>query len=257
MDRLQAPEHWQAVDLISDLHLQAGEPQTFDAWRQFMAGTRADAVLILGDLFEVWIGDDAAASDPFLQDCAQVLRSAANRLTVGFMAGNRDFLLGPAFAQACGMRPLQDPTLLCLGQMRTVLSHGDALCLDDVDYQRFRRQVRSPQWQQAFLAQSLAERQAVARALRTQSEAHKRLQMHAADADATMSRQWLQEADSLHLVHGHTHRPADHLMDPALGLSRQVLSDWSLDHAPRRAEVLRLHRDGRCERLSPQQACEA
>ena len=111
MDLLQAPAPWQAVDLISDLHLQASEPQTFDAWRCFMAGTRADAVLILGDLFEVWIGDDAVASDPFLQDCARVLRDTAARKPVGFMAGNRDFLVGQAFLNGCGVRPLQDPTL--------------------------------------------------------------------------------------------------------------------------------------------------
>ena len=259
MELLQAPEHWQAVDLISDLHLQAAEPLTFEAWRSFMVGTRADAVLILGDLFEVWIGDDAVADDPFLQDCARVLRETAARKTVGFMAGNRDFLVGQAFLDSCGLQPLQDPTLLKLGSTQTVLSHGDALCLDDVDYQRFRLQVRNPGWQQAFLAQTLAERQALARAMRNQSEAHKRSQMHAADVDAAMSRQWLQAANSLQLVHGHTHRPAHHQIDhgDASGLSRQVLSDWCLDHAPWRAEVLRLHRDGRSERLSPQQACMA
>ena len=257
MDLLQAPAPWQAVDLISDLHLQASEPQTFDAWRCFMAGTRADAVLILGDLFEVWIGDDAVASDPFLQDCARVLRDTAARKPVGFMAGNRDFLVGQAFLNGCGVRPLQDPTLLCLGQTRALLSHGDALCLDDVDYQHFRRQVRSPEWQQSFLAQSLSERQTLARTMRTQSEAHKQVQMQPADADPSMSRQWLQEAGSLHLVHGHTHRPADHPPTEAQGWSRQVLSDWCLDHAPARAEVLRLHRDGRRERLTPQQACSA
>ena len=260
MDQLQAPAHWHAVDLISDLHLQPAEPLTFDAWRRFMAGTRADAVLILGDLFEVWIGDDAVADDPFLQNCAQVLRETAARKTVGFMAGNRDFLIGPAFLDRCGVRALADPTVLSLGQTRTVLSHGDALCLDDKDYQRFRQQVRSPGWQASFLAQSLPERLALARTLRAQSEAHKRAQMHAADADSAMSRQWLHDADSLHLVHGHTHRPADHHGQPDNapgGWTRQVLSDWCLDHAPERAQVLRLYRDGRRERLTPAQACEA
>ena len=243
---LSAPETWHTVDLISDLHLQASEIATFEAWRNYMARTPADAVLILGDLFEVWVGDDAAAQDPFLQSCAEVLRQTAQRAHVGFMPGNRDFLVGPDYLWACGVQALTDPTLLELGTQRILLTHGDALCLDDKPYQAFRLQARSPQWQQAFLAKPLAERQEFARSLRALSESQKHEGMTFADADVEMSLCWLAHAQADCLVHGHTHRPADHALGPA---KRHVLSDWSLDHAPVRAQVFRLQRDGASQRI--------
>ena len=243
---LTAPAAWQTVDLISDLHLQASESATFEAWRRYMASTPADAVLILGDLFEVWVGDDAAAQDPFLQGCAEVLRQTAQRSHVGFMPGNRDFLVGPDFLADCGVQPLTDPTLLTLGAQRILLSHGDALCLDDKPYQAFRLQARNPQWQRAFLSKPLAERQAFARSLRELSESQKQPGMTFADADPEMSLFWLAQAQADRLVHGHTHRPADHPLGTA---TRHVLSDWSLDHPPLRAQVFRLQREGPCVRL--------
>ena len=239
---LQAPAHWRAVDLLSDLHLQAAEPATFDAWRDWMARTDADAVLILGDLFEVWVGDDVLAHDPFAQACAEVLRQTAQRCHVGFMPGNRDFLVGDDFLQHCGLHRLQDPTVLELGERRVVLSHGDALCLADTDYQQFRREVRSPAWQQTFLARPLAERLDVARQLREQSRQRQQALVTHADADPSLCLQWLDAAQSHTLIHGHTHRPADHLLAP--GRTRTVLSDWCLDHAPQRAQVLRLTPQG-------------
>lgn len=243
---LTAPAAWLTVDLISDLHLQASESATFEAWRDYMACTPADAVLILGDLFEVWVGDDAAAQDPFLQSCAEVLRQTAQRAHVAFMPGNRDFLVGPDYLGCCGVAPLTDPTLLELGEQRILLSHGDALCLDDKPYQAFRRQARSPQWQQDFLAKPLAERQEFARSLRALSESQKHEGMTFADADLEMSLFWLAQAQADCLVHGHTHRPADHALGSA---QRHVLSDWSLDHAPLRAQVFRLQRDGASQRI--------
>ncbi len=244
---LQAPASWQTVDLISDLHLQASETATFEAWRQFMATTPAQAILLLGDLFEVWVGDDAVAHDPFLQTCAEVLSQAAQRCFVAFMPGNRDFLVGPGFLSACGVQALQDPTVLAWADQRILLSHGDALCLGDTDYQVFRQQVRSGPWQTEFLAKPLNERLALARAMRAQSESQKQTGINNyADADTALSLQWLQAAQADRLIHGHTHRPADHIMGSA---TRQVLSDWSLDHAPLRAEALRLHADGRSKRL--------
>ena len=248
LDVLEAPAHWQAVDLLSDLHLQVTEPATFEAWRDWMARTDADAVLILGDLFEVWVGDDVLAHDPFAQACAEVLRQTARRCTLGFMPGNRDFLVGDDLLQLCGVQRLQDPTVLVLGEQRVVLSHGDALCLDDADYQQFRREVRSPAWQQAFLARPLSERLALARQLREQSRQHQQTMVTHADADTALSLQWLATARCNRLVHGHTHRPADHALAP--GRVRQVLSDWHLDQAPKRAQVLRLGRHAAaCERL--------
>ena len=247
---LQAPAHWQAVDLISDLHLQASEPGTFEAWLAHMLTTTADAVLLLGDVFEVWVGDDAVPQDPFLQACAQVLRQASAQRFVGFMPGNRDFLVGPDFLQSCGVQPLQDPTVLVWGAQRTVLSHGDALCLDDEAYQRFRAIARTPAWQSAFLAKPLAERLAMAQAMRAQSEAHNQSMQSFADADAHMTQGWLQAASSMHMVHGHTHRPADHAVTGLAGAARQVLSDWHVTPEQRRTQVLRLSADGRSERLT-------
>lgn len=259
----RVPEHWQLLDLLSDLHLQASEPGTFEAWRAHMLGTPADAVLLLGDVFEVWVGDDALDHDPFLQACAEVLRHTSAQRTVAFMPGNRDFLVGERFLQACGVQRLQDPTLLRWGAQDIVLSHGDALCLDDEAYQRFRAVARTPSWQAEFLARPLAERLALAQSMRAQSEAHNQSMQHFADADAAMTRQWLSELGSTHLIHGHTHRPADHAVPELPGALRQVLSDWHVHdepvegaqrhtqpHSQRRAQVLRLHADGRRERLN-------
>ncbi len=249
----RAPAHWQAVDCISDLHLQAGEPATFEAWRAWLSrpvGERADALLILGDLFEVWVGDDALQGDgpdaAFWQLCAQALREHAQDTPTYFMAGNRDFLLGPAGLQACGMQALNDPTVLDFAGQRWLFSHGDELCLDDTDYQRFRTQVRSPGWRHTFLAQPLAQREATARELRRQSEARKQASGDDpslwADVDAAAARQWLQAAGATTLVHGHTHRPAEH--DLGDGLRRVVLSDWDLAAPSPRAEVLRISAKG-------------
>jgi UDP-2,3-diacylglucosamine hydrolase len=248
---LPAPPAWRTVDFISDLHLQASEPATFSAWQHYLESTPADAVFILGDLFEVWVGDDAVGSD--LQDpaagfdarCVQAMGNAAGRLALFFMHGNRDFLVGQALMDLCNATLLADPTVLVFPAgtgRRWLLSHGDALCLDDVDYMTFRRQVRSPEWQRAFLARPLAERQAIARGLREQSEARKQSGAPYADVDTQAARQWLQAANSRTLIHGHTHRPAVH--DLGGGLSRVVLSDWDLGAQAPRAEVLRLTADG-------------
>ena len=246
LGRLTAPAAWQTVDLISDLHLQAAEPATFQAWRDHMVSTTADAVLILGDLFEVWVGDDAAEADPFLQSCAQVLRQTAQRLHLAFMPGNRDFLVGPAFLSGCGVHAMSDPFLLEWGAQRILLSHGDALCLDDKAYQVFRQQVRHTDWQTQFLAKPFHERLALARAMRVQSESQKHNGAVYADADALMALNWLHAAGADRLVHGHTHRPADHPLGKGL---RHVMSDWSLDHLPHRAQVFRIQRDGHMLRM--------
>jgi len=247
LGRLTAPAAWQTVDLISDLHLQSGEPATFAAWQDYMARTPADAVLILGDLFEVWVGDDAVAHDPFLQACASVLARSSHRLHVAFMPGNRDFLVGIDFLARCGVQPLMDPTLLAWGTQSTLLTHGDALCLDDTDYQSFRQQVRSAAWQHDFLAQPLEQRLRLAREMRAQSESQKSSNTLYADADPVMALHWIQVAGAHRLVHGHTHRAADHPLGAA---GRHVLSDWSLDHPPHRAQVMRLDKSGGLRRLN-------
>lgn len=249
----RAPAHWQAVDFISDLHLQAGDPATFEAWCHWLArpvAERSDALVILGDLFEVWVGDDALQGQgpdaDFWRRCARALHDHSRHTPTFFMAGNRDFLLGPAALAACGLQPLADPTVLHFAGRPWLLSHGDALCLADTDYQRFRAEVRSPGWQQAFLAQPLAQREATARALRQQSEARKRASGNDpslwADVDTRTARQWLQAAGARTLIHGHTHRPAEH--DLGDGLRRVVLSDWDMGASTPRAEVLRIGPQG-------------
>ncbi|MDD0814731.1 UDP-2,3-diacylglucosamine diphosphatase [Curvibacter sp. HBC28] len=252
---LAAPTGWRTVDFISDLHLHPTEPQTFEAWQQFLLHTPADALFLLGDIFEVWVGDDAATPDSFEAQCQRVLQQAASLRPMFFMAGNRDFLLGSRFLAASGLHPLSDPTCLrSANGPAWLLSHGDALCLDDHDYLRFRAQVRRHDWQKSFLARPLAERQAFARQLRQDSEARKRSGATYADLDTDATRAWLQAAQAQTLIHGHTHRPRRH--DLGDGLYREVLSDWDLAASPARAEVLRLDlATGQCQRLSPAQAC--
>jgi UDP-2,3-diacylglucosamine hydrolase len=244
---LRAPAGWRSVDCISDLHLQASQPATFAAWRDFLARTPADAVFILGDLFEAWVGDDVLEAGGFEAECAAVLRAAAERRPLFFLHGNRDFLVGPGLAAATGMTLLADPTVLDFGGQRWLLSHGDALCLADTDYQAFRAQVRNPRWQQAFLAQPLAERQRIARGIRQESEARQAGDEPWADVDAGAALAWLEAAQAPVLVHGHTHHPAEHALDTAR--RRIVLTDWDLEAVPPRAEALRLAVDGSARRI--------
>jgi UDP-2,3-diacylglucosamine hydrolase len=253
LSALQLPATWQAVDFISDLHLQMSEPATWQAWLQYLQQTarndQVSALFILGDLFEVWVGDDVltSADSGFERRCAQALSELSAQKPVYFMHGNRDFLLGLAFAQLCGMQLLADPCVISspnAPEQRYLLSHGDELCIDDTAYQTFRREVRSPAWQAHFLAKPLAERQTLARAMRDQSQALKHTQSQSpmsewADVDTQAALAWLQRAGASCLIHGHTHRPAQHVL--ATGLTREVLSDWDCDAAKPRAEILRLH----------------
>jgi UDP-2,3-diacylglucosamine hydrolase len=245
--QLDAPPDWRAVEFISDLHLSPATPRSTAAWQDYLRDTDADAVLLLGDVFEVWIGDDAADTPGFEADAAATLADSARRRWTGFMAGNRDFLLGDALLARCGVHRLADPTRLVFGGQQFLLSHGDLLCVDDTAYQRFRREVRSSAWQQRFLAQSLSERAALARAMRDASEQLKQRVSPAewADVDDAAAAQWLRDAGCRELIHGHTHRPGTVALEE--GLQRHVLSDWDLDHA-QRAQVLRLTADGALQR---------
>ena len=230
---------WACIDFISDLHLCEPQPRTFEAWRRYMETTPAQALFILGDLFEVWVGDDVL-DDPastFERNCADVLRCAAERMAVHFMRGNRDFLTGDTLMQRTGMRALDDPTLLQLDGIRVVLSHGDAWCLDDHDYLAFRAEVRSSAWQQAFLARPVSERLALAREMRNASESRKRSHAPYADVDDALATAWLTACEAQMLVHGHTHRPNTHPLPS--GHTRWVLSDWDADVSPARQQVLR------------------
>jgi UDP-2,3-diacylglucosamine hydrolase len=244
---LQAPAAWGTVDFISDLHLTADEPATFAAWQHYLATTPADAIFILGDLFEVWVGDDVVDSNSsaalsFEASCMQVMAAASDRLALFFMHGNRDFLVGQRLMNLCHATLLNDPTVLHFADERFLLSHGDALCLADTEYLQFRQQVRSSAWQDQFLAQPLTERQNIARGLRAQSEARKQSGQTYADVDTDAAKEWLKAAGANTLIHGHTHQPRQHELGDKQ--RRVVLSDWDATATPPRAEVLRLTATG-------------
>lgn len=241
---LNAPERWRVVEFISDLHLHLAAPDTFAAWQDYMASLKADALFILGDLFEVWVGDDMARLGSFESDCARVLRTTAKRCDVYFMPGNRDFLVGETFSQSAGFTLLQDPCLLRWSGQKWVLSHGDALCLNDIDYLRFRKEVRSQAWQSEFLSRPLDQRLALGQHFRDESQARQRNIRASgrdyADVDAQAARELLGNAGAASLIHGHTHKPGGYALGN--GFVRSVLSDWDLADQPPRADALRLTR---------------
>ncbi len=244
---LAAPAAWRAIDFISDLHLSEALPRTFEVWRQHLLHTTADAVFMLGDLFEVWVGDDAR-SRPFERRCVDAMAEAASHRQLAFMAGNRDFLVGAAALRDAGVMALPDPTLLSAWGQNVLLTHGDALCLDDKPYQTFRQEVRSPQWQARFLARPLTERDQIAAQMRDASQARRRFDTDSmADVDAGQAVRWMHAMGASEMVHGHTHRPGSAALAP--GFKRHVLSDWDMD-TQQRAEVLRLSRNA-FERLPP------
>lgn len=243
-DRFQAPAHWQRIEFISDLHLDASHPLTQQALIDYLRSTTADAVMVLGDLFEAWVGDDMRAL-PFEAQCTAALADAGQRLWLGIMVGNRDFLLGPDMIEACHAHALPDPWVLQAFGQAHLITHGDAWCLDDTEYLRFRQDVRSAPWQTAFLARPLEARLALARGMREASEARKthRPMQAWADVDAAHAAQWLRSTQTHSLIHGHTHRPVSEPF--ALpGHTRHVLSDWDLDAPTPRAEVLTLSAEG-------------
>ncbi|MBA8734908.1 UDP-2,3-diacylglucosamine diphosphatase [Chromobacterium violaceum] len=214
-----------AIHFISDLHLADDTPalnqlflDTLAAWRGRIA-----ALYILGDLFEYWVGDDD--DSPYLAAPLAAMRDFAAQTPLYVMRGNRDFLLGAGFEARSGARLLDDPTLIEAHGQRILLSHGDALCTDDDAYQQFRALSRSPQWQQAMLAKPLAERHAIARHARAQSEMNKQQTglTDISDVTETAVRELLAAHGWPTLIHGHTHRPAHHLHDAS---SRWVIQDW-------------------------------
>lgn len=247
---LDVPRAWRLIDFVSDLHLCATLPRTVQAFADHLRHTPADAVFVLGDLFEVWVGDDMRHR-PFESACVDLLAEACSHRHVAFMVGNRDFLAGGELLRATGMLGLPDPTVLVAWGQRVMLSHGDELCLDDVPYQTFRREVRSAAWQAAFLDKPLAQRLQLAAEMRRASEQRRRQASTAtADVDVAMAVRWMHAMGTPEMVHGHTHLPGSNTLAP--GFKRHVLSDWDLDHG-QRAEVLRLSRDG-FERVPPARA---
>lgn len=224
------------VWLASDLHLCEEMPATREAFLAFleMAAHDADSLLLVGDLFDAWVGDDVIdAAPPWLAEVIAGLRTAADRIPVYLGTGNRDFLIGDRFAAATGTHLLAEPSVVRSDAGRFLLCHGDGLCTDDVAYQQFRAMVRNPAWQAQFLSRSLPERQAIARDLRAKSVAEKsRKAADIMDVNADTVAQCLRDAGVTKLVHGHTHRPDRHvfLLDEQRA-ERWVLPDWDLDDA--------------------------
>lgn len=214
---------------ISDLHLDPLRPQITESFLQFLASEarRADSLYILGDLFEVWIGDDDP--DPHHARVMAGLRELAGTgIPVYFMHGNRDFLIGEGFAKLTGCRILSDPTLVELQGTPALLMHGDTLCTDDTEYQRFRSMVRDPAWQQTFLSKPLEERHAFAAQARSESRSQTRQK---AESIMDVNQQAVEKIMLQHgvarLIHGHTHRPAIHRFTAGgKPHTRIVLGDW-------------------------------
>jgi UDP-2,3-diacylglucosamine hydrolase len=216
--------------LISDLHLAAERPQITAQFLRFARDTApaAEALYILGDLFEYWVGDDDL-EDPLNGTVSAVLSAlAAAGTRVFLMRGNRDVLLGTDFAARCGATLLDDPVLIDLHGKPTLLCHGDALCTDDIDYQRFRAYARDPANQAKFLAQPLAARREQMRGMRAQSEASKQQKTEAImDVAPAAVEDLLRRHGYPRLIHGHTHRPARHLHAvDGHACERWVLNDW-------------------------------
>ena len=215
---------------ISDLHLSADHPHSMAAFQRFIAtqAPQAEALYILGDLFEYWAGDDDS-HDPFHAQVITALRGLALYGTkIYVMHGNRDLLIGDEFAQAAHATLLDDPTLLDLYGTPTLISHGDTLCTDDVEYQQFRAQVHDATFQKNFLAQPLAARKAYIEQLRSHSMTAKQSKDSAImDVNDEAVGALLRKHRYPRLIHGHTHRPKrhEHNVD-GHSCERWVLSDW-------------------------------
>lgn len=217
----------------SDLHLSPRSTGATRLFLDFLAGPvrQAKELYLLGDLFEAWVGDDDI-DDPYHRKIIAALSSATESgVEISVMHGNRDFLLGEVFAHAAGVRCISDPYILSTAEWQFVLSHGDALCLDDTEYQQFRAQVRDPAWQTEFLRQPLATRRAIAAQMRSASEKHQRAKPQPyTDLSPDATDDFLRQHGYATFIHGHTHQPAthDHIVD-GIHIERWVLADWHED----------------------------
>ncbi|HEY1035802.1 MAG TPA: UDP-2,3-diacylglucosamine diphosphatase [Pseudoxanthomonas sp.] len=229
---------------VSDLHLDPERPEITALFGRFLDGDArgADALYILGDLFEAWVGDDdPSEAGAFVAERLRALVEAG--VPTYFIRGNRDFLLGDAYATRCGMTLLDDPTVVDLYGTPSLLLHGDLLCTDDAAYQQFRAQTRDPQWQAQFLAQPLAARLAFAAQARAASQARygelvaKGMAETVGDVAPATVQAWFERFGIRRMIHGHTHRPAIH--DEGHGRTRIVLGDWY-----EQGSVLRVSADG-------------
>lgn len=239
------------IHFISDLHLCAERPALTAVFERYLAGPArtASALYILGDLFEYWAGDDDL-DDPLNTRVARQLAALADAgCRVFFMPGNRDFLLGADFARRAKLEILPEPALIPLGDRQALLCHGDSLCTDDIAYQAFRTQVRNPTWQAQFLAQPLALRKQIIAGVRMKSEEAKSEKAAAImDVNAASVAALLHEHGFPLLIHGHTHRPAEHRTNvDSHACERWVLADWRDENGEAKGEVL-VWADGKLSR---------
>jgi len=215
---------------ISDLHLSEDQSQISQLFLNFtrLTAPHAERLYILGDLFEYWAGDDDRDT-PFHRQIIAAIRSVSEQGTPVFiMHGNRDFLMDEQLAQACLATILPDPTLIDLYGTPTLLTHGDAMCTDDVQYQAFRKQVRDPAWRAGFLAQPLAQRKATIEQLRKMSEAQKQTKaMDIMDVNPDAVAEQFRSLNYPRMIHGHTHRQKYHVQEvDGKTCERWVLGDW-------------------------------
>jgi UDP-2,3-diacylglucosamine hydrolase len=218
-----------ATLFISDLHLSAERPDITSLFIQFLnkEARQAEALYILGDLFEAWLGDDMVLPE-YAEAIAAMKALSDSGVPVFIMHGNRDFLLGEKFAAMSGVSLLDDPTCIDLYGKPTLLLHGDTLCTDDVKYQQFRTMVRDPAWQQQMLALSPTERLKLAREYRQMSQAETGNKAEdIMDVNQQTLEQVMQTQGVYYMIHGHTHRPAIHDFNINLqAATRIVLGDW-------------------------------
>lgn len=227
---------------ISDLHLEADRPEIADQFLRFLEteALNADALYILGDLFEFWVGDDDP-NEHYAWIKQGLCKLTRKKVPVFFMHGNRDFMVGREFASETSITILEDPHVLDIHGEKVLLSHGDAYCTDDIEYQAIRNMTRDPQWQAMMLTKSLEERLAFAEQSRAASRAHgDNINQDIADVSQEAIEAAFRQADVRLMLHGHTHRPAVHDLDidgqPA---KRIVLGDW-FEHG----SVVRWDEDG-------------
>ena len=212
---------------VSDVHLSQQHPEITQRFIDFLNNKAWDcqALYILGDLFEYWIGDDAAVDELSVTIQTALKKLSDSGSQIFYLHGNRDFLIGEAFAQRCGMTLLTDPTLIEVDGQPVIIAHGDAQCTDDRPYQEFRKMVRNPEWQSQFLSQSIPDRIAYAQQAREKSAAHTQsVEQEITDVNTAAIEALLDSYPTASLlIHGHTHRPATHQHAEK---TRIVLGDW-------------------------------
>ncbi len=214
---------------ISDLHLSGERPELIDLFLKFARNeaVKANKLYILGDLFEVWTGDDYILPE-FEPVIAALKQLTSQGTAIYILHGNRDFTIGQEFEQLTGCTLLDDPSVINLNGTQTLISHGDLLCTDDVEYQKFRVEVRDPQWIQRVLSLPIEERLLLAKSIRSDTSDKSKLKPEGImDVNQTAVEKMMKSWNVGQLIHGHTHRPKQHALTiDNLPATRIVLGDW-------------------------------